>query len=127
MARKKATAKKPIVNPSIPEEIDVHYIKSAGYRLVCCDGVIGGMTPRGKIVASIYAERSPIPQKVRHKIENGQLGKVIYDEGKTGVIRELEAAISFDVETAIQFRDWLSDRIKEVSKIIELSDSKGKK
>jgi len=41
--------------------VDINYIKSADFREVACDGVIGGPTPNQKLWVAFYTERLPCP------------------------------------------------------------------
>lgn len=97
------------------KDITFHYIKNSGYRLFPSDGAFGGITSRGKICVNFFAERAPIPKSTKYKIDkNGSLdlnSAVHSSDSKEGIIREIESGILMDIDTAIQLRDWLTDKI----------------
>lgn len=101
-----------------PSTIDVHYLKSEGFREVACDGVMGGPTPHGKLWLSFYSERFPLPRVVRQEVrpvegdrfETSGPGSVL--ESRSGMIRNVEFGVYMSVETATQLRDWLTKQIE---------------
>ena len=98
---------------NIPEEFDFHFLKSSNFRVVHCDGVWGGTTPRGYITMSIYSERSPFPQKVTHEVaKNGAIDKEKRREGKEGIVREVEVEVVLDLATAKTLIPWLQGHIQ---------------
>jgi hypothetical protein len=97
-----------------PTKISFHYLKSAGFRSVHCDGIIGGVTPSGKIHFAAYTERGTIPQLVVHEIgPDGKLGSEVERVGRTGIAREMEVDIVMDVGMAERMRAWLDSQITE--------------
>ena len=104
----------------LPKEIDIHYIKTPSYRTYHADGMFGGGTPNGKIYFEFFVQRPVTPKVIRQKITpEGQLGDEISREGKTGVVREIEAGVIMDVAVAIEFKDWLDKYIKAVKEAEE--------
>lgn len=102
-----------------PETIGFHYLKSSLYRTVHADGAYGGMTPRGLIDVSFYSERRPIPNYLVHSITPaGALGPEIRDEriSKSGVIRELEVGVIFDLASAKSFLEWFKAQVDELER-----------
>ncbi len=101
--------------------VTFHYIKSNHFRAIHSDGGIGGLTPSGLIHLSIYNERPALPQQAVHKIDNnGHVSdspeKVVT---KNGIVREVEADILMNLQTARGLRDWLSLNIDALEKQIE--------
>lgn len=97
------------------DEITFHYVKSNFFRVMHVDGVIGDDTPTGFIHMTVYSERPALPQKSKHKLtEDGALGEPAFT-GKEGFVREMDADLIFDRDTAIAMRDWLDDRIQETA------------
>ena len=82
--------------------LEFHYIKSNSFKVVHCDGVWGGATPRGLISISFFSERNPIPKTVSHaRPEQGQpLGEEISRKAKGGIIREVDVAVIMDLQMA---------------------------
>lgn len=117
MSKKKIAATKKSSRKKTPtkkkSEIEFHYLKTGNYRSYHVDGVIGGITPRGKIYMELFLERAPTPKLTRHEIENsGILGKEVQRESKTGIIREVETGIILDLQTAELISGWLKEKIK---------------
>lgn len=98
---------------TIPEEVDFHYLKTSNYRTFHVDGIFGGPTPNGNIYMELFVERAPTPKQVTHQVnKDGTLGVEIKREGKSGLIREIEAGIVFDLATAEKIQKWLSGKIE---------------
>lgn len=103
-------------------EIKFHLIKTSSYRTYYFDGVFGGLTPKGKIYAELFVERQPTPTEMVHDIKSDlTLGDERREqrESKDGIIREIECGIMMDLKTAIAFKEWLEDKIREHQKIQE--------
>jgi len=97
----------------IKQEIEFHYLKANSYRSFHVDGVFGGITPKGNIYMELFLERGPTPKGIIHELnDDGSLGKELSRHGKTGLIREIEAGVVFDVATAEAIRNWLAGKIK---------------
>ncbi len=100
------------------ERMEFHYIKSANFRVIHVDGVHGGVSPRQKIQMAIFSERSPIPQRTSHRVVKEGHGFKLLEEipdsrvSRSGVIREVEAELLMDLETAEALRTWLEERIQ---------------
>jgi hypothetical protein len=104
-----------------PNRVRFDYIKSASFRVIHVDGVVGGLTPRLDVHMDFWSERFPIPQQVVHRVNaDGNLGDEIKPERKTreAIVREVEAGVVMDLDTARAFRDWLNDRIAEIEQVL---------
>ena len=110
--------------PSRTAKLQFHYIKSPDYREVGCDGVLGGVTPRRKIVMSLFSERGPIPRLVEYDLHvSGDEKSFEFDEGfatpshidtRHGIVRHVEVTSYLDVDVARRLQKWLGDRIAEI-------------
>jgi hypothetical protein len=102
------------------QRVRFHYIKSHQFRVVHVDGAIGGITPRGLLHIALYSERQPIPQIVEHDLSpEGRLSsEAATQEGRQGIVRDLDVDLIMTRETAIEIRDWLTNRLDELNKII---------
>ncbi len=104
--------------PPLPSKIRFHYIKSNLFRVVHADGVWGGITPTGGIQIAFFSERVPIPQQVEFQLSpDGRVGEEI-PEGKVareGIVREVEVDVVINLGTARLIRDWLDDKIVQLS------------
>lgn len=98
------------------------YLKSALFRVIHADGVVGGLTPRLDVHMDFWSERFPIPKQVVHALTSeGTLGEEIRSERTTceAIVREVEAGVVLDLETAKALRDWLTERIAEAQKLLD--------
>lgn len=102
----------------IPEEIEVHYLKTSNYRTYHVDGAFGGLTPSGMLYMELFVQRAPTPKKIIYKLsEDGSLGDELGREGKIGIIREVESGLVMDVRAAESLVEWLSRKIEEAKKL----------
>jgi hypothetical protein len=101
---------------SAPNLIEFHYIKSSFFRVVYAEGAYGGLTPRGKIYFSLYNERPAIPRRTEMQFsEDGEtaVGPERITDTRGGIVREVEAEILMDVSAAVEFHNWLGERIQQ--------------
>lgn len=104
-----------------------HYIKSNAFRVIHADGAWGGITPRLKIQMALYSERTPIPQQTIHQLTDAHtLGDELKEEriSREGIIREVEAEVIMDIETAESLASFLNEKIVEAKGI--LGEAKGR-
>lgn len=101
-----------------PPTLKFSYKRSRDFRVIKVDGAWGGLTPRGDIVMSVFNERLPIPESDEYEIsEEGTLGKRINQvTNTTGIIREVEAAISLRPEVALTLGNWLLNKVEQFEK-----------
>lgn len=102
-----------------PKKITIHNKISGNYRQVHVDGAFGGITPRGLINLSFYAERTPIPKSSEFAIENNYFGTLLSnsDDSKNGVLREFEFGIYTDISVAKALIKLLSEKIEDFEKL----------
>jgi len=108
-----------------PSTIGFHYLKSPHYRTVHADGAVGGVSPRAEIDVTFYSERLAIPNYLEMSVgEDGLLGEEVKGTrtGKTGIIREVEATVIFDLAAAKTFLTWFE---KHVATLEEALRDKG--
>lgn len=96
-----------------PQTVTFHYVKSHNFRTFHCDGVWGGLTPRGYISMSCYSERYPIPRTLTLDLDPDTLGEEIDRDTKIGLIREVGVELLMDVPLAEVVIAWLSARVEE--------------
>lgn len=103
-----------------PTEIEFDFIKSNYFRVVRADGVFGGLAPNSSIHMGVYSERQPIPQKMIHSLENGQLGPELRNRrvGRKAIVREVEVDVVLDIAQAMVLRTWLDDKIDQYKKLV---------
>ncbi len=103
-----------------PKRIKFTYNKSSNYRTYNADGVIGGLTAKGKIFFDFFNEKRPVPEFVVNELtKEGSLGKEIERKAIDGVIREIECGVFLDIETAVIISEWLNKRIQDYKEKIE--------
>lgn len=96
------------------------YLKANHFRDIHVDGVFGGLSPRGYIDMAVYSERYSIPQQTVNPInQNGSLGKEIKEDrvSRNSVIRELEANLKMDLQSAKNIVTWLKEQIETLEKL----------
>ena len=95
------------------------YVESNSFRVAHVDGVIGGITPKGLIHVSVFSERAAIPLTADHEITpEGRLLEPISQEGKHGVVREIDIDLMMTRTTAAELRDWLTTRLDDLDRLL---------
>ncbi|WP_156178215.1 hypothetical protein [Puniceibacterium sp. IMCC21224] len=91
------------------------YLKTPNFQSLRADGVIGGITPSGRIHMAIYSERPAIPRRLTYKIsESGELGELVEVQSRDSIVREMSADVFLDLQTAEAMIEWLSSQVKEL-------------
>lgn len=112
----KMTDKSDKFDPSRPT-LAFDYLKAPNFQSLRADGVIGGITPTGRIHMAVYSERPSIPRRLTYVVlDNGQLGDIVNVESRNSVVREMSADIFLDLRAAKAIRDWLSQQIDDLEK-----------
>ncbi len=107
--------------------IAFHYLKGPDFRTLHVDGAIGGWTPMGFLHVALFSERPSIPTKIVHAVAaDGRLGDEIESrrETKDGLVRQMEVDIFLSEVSARQLRDWLDQKLAEMSLLKLPADSK---
>jgi hypothetical protein len=105
-----------------PPKLQFHFIKSAEYREVPCDGAVGSVTPnRSRIFFALYAERGPVPRMIEYELAGAKKGDLVefneanakpsFVDTRAGVVRQIQVGTYLDLDTAKRLRDWLSGQI----------------
>ena len=95
-----------------------HYIKANAFRVIHADGAIGGITPQGAIHFALFSERPAIPQMQEFEFtETGEPGEVVNQQGRPGIVRELDVDVVLSQATAARLRDWLTQKIDELERL----------
>lgn len=102
-------------------EIAFKYIFNYAYNPVYVNGAHGGVSPRGELVMNFYLERPPLPQEIRHEInQNGTIGTVIGEEPhdlNNSMVRFIDSGVILNYETARNLHFWIGERLKEMEPI----------
>ena len=101
------------------KKLTIHNKISPNYKSYHIDGAYGGITTRGYISLSFYAERGPIPKSTDFEvIENTGLKKIgDSEDSKKGILREFEVGVYLDINTAKELHTYLENKIKELEKL----------
>ena len=93
-------------------KISFQFVESKFHRNIHVDGAWGGLTHRGSIFMSVYSETPAIPKRITHSIqEDSRIGGESTREGSRDIIREVEATLLMNLDTATVLMDWLSQKI----------------
>jgi hypothetical protein len=102
------------------EILTIHNKISPSYRELYIDGAYGGVTPRGHISLSFFAERFPIPKSTDFEIDvtKSSMTKISdSNDSKTGVLREYEIGIYMTLESAKSLSDMLQKKVLELEEL----------
>lgn len=131
---KKRQVQETLAPPGIDTEnkrIRFDYIKGNYFRVIHVDGVHGGPTPNAAYIGmSLFNSRWPIPRQTTSALkEDGSIGKELIKERliRDSIVREIEAEIIMDINTARNMHKWLGEKIKRVEKFAKEMESKEKK
>lgn len=95
--------------------VQLDYIKSNHFRVICVDGAIGSVSPSGAIQMALFSEREAIPRSVRHVLgSDGQLGEELTNVRRCDYVREIDVSAMMSVETAKGLIGWLEERVAEI-------------
>src|ERR1044071_5805732 len=92
------------------EGLKFDYIKSNYFRVIHVDGVWGGVTPNLNIQIALFNERNAIPKQVVHEVKpDGAIGRELPEKrnSRDTIVREIEASLIMDVQTAKVVIGWL--------------------
>lgn len=109
--------------------VEYHHIKSNSFRVIHVDGGVGGVTPRGFFHIALYNERPAIPRiRARDVLSETELGPErdvdVRGQPNVGIVREVEADLIFDMQTAVELRDWLDRNIKSMDEFQHMQNKK---
>jgi hypothetical protein len=100
------------------------FIKSNYFRVIHVEGVFGGNSPRGLINMAVFNERWPIPKQITHEFKEGKSGDEIERASRDAVVREVEAQLVMNVQTAKIICKWLQGKIDDIEKTTDKTDKK---
>ena len=96
----------------MPDEVQFHFLKTGNYRTFHVDGAFGGPTPSGGIYLELYVEHASTPKTITNKLNpDGTISHELDRQGKSGMVREIEAGLVMDIKTAEELNQWLSEQI----------------
>jgi hypothetical protein len=106
----------------VPSRLLYHWIKSSLFRVVHADGAYGGVTSRGYLNFSLYNERAAIPRVSERDVTVGKDGAIVAGPERTtdsreGFVREVEVEVLMDYRTAVEFLEWLKQKVEIMDKL----------
>ncbi len=106
--------------------IKFRYIFPEDYNPIYCNGVYGGISPSGDIIANFFLERMPIPNSMTNDVnEDGTLsGVVSVDPADLDniLIRNISSGIILNKNSAKSIYEWLGRQIEEIENREKVND-----
>ena len=105
-----------------PKKIEFHNIVSEGFREMHVDGAHGGLTPKGHINLSFYAERFPIPKSNVLTLDEDKgvyMDAGVGEDSKEGIIRRYEFGVFMDLKTATEIYNFIGSKIAELESLTQ--------
>jgi hypothetical protein len=100
------------------QEIRFSYEYPAGYSQQYVNGALGGVSPRGEIIANFFFEKPVLPLSVVNEITpSGTIGGEIAEEPaemRSTFVRAVTTGIILNYENARNLHAWLGEKIKEL-------------
>jgi hypothetical protein len=110
-------------------ELKFDYIKSNFFRVIHVDGAWGSVTPNLNIQMAIFNERRAIPKQTVQVINpDGTIGEEIPEKRveRDAVVREVEADLVMNLQTAKHIIIWLQQRVAQIEKLVTEAQNKEK-
>jgi hypothetical protein len=94
----------------------IKYKFDPAYSPTYVNGVYGGVSSRGELVAHFYLERWPLPKSQTFNISPESAGAEIVEERtppdlSNSAIRMVDVGIIMEREMAIMFHNWLTNTL----------------
>ena len=82
------------------------------------NGALGGVSPRGEIIANFFFEKPVLPMRVTNEIlPNGTIGGEIAEEPaemRSTFVRAVTTGVILNYDNARNLHAWLGEKIKEL-------------
>jgi hypothetical protein len=100
------------------QELRFTYEYRQGYEPHYINGALGGVSPRGEIIANFFFEKPVLPTLVANEITaNGAIGGEIAEEPadmRNTFVRAVTTGIVLNYDNARNLHAWLGEKIKEL-------------
>ncbi len=100
------------------QEIRFTYEYQEGYGPHYVNGALGGVSPRGEIIANFFFEKPTLPTMVANEITpNGTIGGEVVEEPtdmRNSFVRSVATGIVLNYDSARNLHSWLGEKIKEL-------------
>ncbi len=99
-------------------EIRFTYEYQEGYVPLYINGALGGVSPRGEIIANFFFEKPLLPTMVANEITPaGTIGGEIAEEPsdmRSSFVRSVTSGVILNYDNARNLHAWLGEKIKEL-------------
>ena len=99
-------------------EIRFTYEYQEGYAPHYVNGALGGVSPRGEIIANFFFEKPVLPTLVANEITpTGTIGGEISEEPadmRSTFVRSVSTGVILNYDNARNLHAWLGEKIKEL-------------
>ena len=98
-----------------PTKIAFHFEKNDDYRIIPVNGVWGGPTVRGDIMADFFHESLSLPKEIIQAVlPGGRLGEEIDRKPQNKLQRTVLVGMVLTAEQADSIGRWLQEKAREV-------------
>ena len=108
-----------------PNALKFLFEHDSDYRIIACNGVWGGPTPRGDFHLDFFVEKIPTPDHVVHTLTKTGLGPEVdreppVDTGKERLItRRLQVGVLLSLDHADSIADYIKKTVAEARTLVE--------
>lgn len=118
-SRRRTSRKTPVKTEktTAPATLRAKFRRGTHHRVIRVTGAWGGVTTNFDIQMAVYSEVNQIPDELVYEVDSEtHTVKLVPNKADTEkiVIREVEAELVFDLNTARAIRAWLDAKIHEV-------------
>jgi hypothetical protein len=106
-----------------PSELEIHFLKGNGFRVVHITGAWFGADPEGNLHLTFFNDRAPIPKKIVLNVnEDGvSTGEIPSKrESKQGIVRELEFDVVLSLQAASRLHESLGENLEAMKRIRQI-------
>lgn len=102
------------------QRVTFFYENSPVCRAIHASGVMGSVSPDATTYMALFSEHVAYPDR---QVYAGKLGQeppsevLAERQGRTGVVRQVEAEVFLNEQTAKQLISWLEDRLRNVEEV----------
>lgn len=108
------------------KKIDIRYATSNQFRNIHVDGVYGGFGPGLTLRMAVFAERRHFPTSASREVLDGIAVADEVFSTPEGILRDIEAVLHINYNTAIVIRDWLNNHIEQMASLLSPKPTEGK-
>ncbi len=102
----------------LKQEIRFIYEYPEGFQQQYVNGALGGVSPRGEIIANFFIEKPILPKAVSNEITpSGIIGAETVEEPadlRNTFVRAVTGGIILSYDNARNLHNWLGEKIKEL-------------